>query len=358
MSWICPCGTQNGQDSMPCASCGRVLFMPQQRSLQAALPKRRLRWVFLYVLGAAIVLVGMLSRSGGRPDADVGGGAAAVPNATSVSAPTRPASQDGDYFQDRPRDDPPTYAMEQEFSVGYWSYRVNSGSWMQAIMVSGGGVEMPDSAFLVLDISAKNDDRSASVLPQFRLFDREKREYELSSKGRFMQHPFGMIKAFEPLAEVNPGVPKRGYAVFDVPVDRQYMLLVSGGYHSRESAYVLLNQRKQITPTPDKEPDASLKQEGSSAPPPLSTSNPVLLHKVEPEYSEEARRKNFNGDVRTSIVINARGDVESVNVIDSPGLGLDEKITAAVRQWRFQPAMKDGVPTSVTATTTLTFKRD
>jgi periplasmic protein TonB len=85
-------------------------------------------------------------------------------------------------------------------------------------------------------------------------------------------------------------------------------------------------------------------------------SRPILLSKVEPEYSEDARRAKFNGAVRASITIDERGNVTSVTVLDSPGLGLDEKIIAAVRKWRFKPAMKDGVPVATNGAVTLTFR--
>jgi TonB family protein len=94
------------------------------------------------------------------------------------------------------------------------------------------------------------------------------------------------------------------------------------------------------------------------------------LSKVESEYSAEATRANLNGDVRVSIGIDESGNVGGVMVLDSPGLGLDEKIIAAVRQWRFQPARRrqgvpppggwrtwDGVPVPSRAVVTVTFAR-
>lgn len=93
-----------------------------------------------------------------------------------------------------------------------------------------------------------------------------------------------------------------------------------------------------------------------STPQPSAPLQPVLISRVEPEYSAEARRANFNGDVRASIDIDERGRVTSVTVIDSPGLGLDQKFIDAVRQWRFRPAMRDGVAVSSTGTVTLTFR--
>lgn len=78
--------------------------------------------------------------------------------------------------------------------------------------------------------------------------------------------------------------------------------------------------------------------------PPLPDSQPVLLSKAEPEYSGEARRAKFNGDVRASITIDEHGYTTNISVLNSPGLGLDDNIIAALQKWRFKPAIKNGVP--------------
>jgi len=71
-------------------------------------------------------------------------------------------------------------------------------------------------------------------------------------------------------------------------------------------------------------------------------SAPLLIHKVEPEYTEEARAAKFQGTVVLKVVIEANGRVstERINVDRSLGMGLDEKAIEAVKQWRFKPAYK------------------
>jgi TonB family protein len=71
---------------------------------------------------------------------------------------------------------------------------------------------------------------------------------------------------------------------------------------------------------------------------------PVLIHKYEPEYSEEARKAKYSGSVVLAVVIDSSGQVTNVKVIKSLGLGLDEKAMEAVRRWRFRPGTKDGQP--------------
>lgn len=83
---------------------------------------------------------------------------------------------------------------------------------------------------------------------------------------------------------------------------------------------------------------------------------PVLLHKVEPDYSEEARKAKFQGTVLLSVEIDESGRVRGVRVTRPVGLGLEEKAIAAVRQWRFKPALKDGKPVATPASVEVNFR--
>jgi protein TonB len=76
-------------------------------------------------------------------------------------------------------------------------------------------------------------------------------------------------------------------------------------------------------------------------------SSPVLLHQVEPEFSEEARKAKFMGNVLVSLVVDPQGMPRNVHVLQSVGMGLDEKAMDAVRQYRFKPAMEAGKPVAV-----------
>jgi TonB family protein len=73
-------------------------------------------------------------------------------------------------------------------------------------------------------------------------------------------------------------------------------------------------------------------------------STPQLLRKVEPDYSEEARKAKYQGHVVIGLEVNTSGDVTQPKVMRSLGLGLDEKALEAVTQWKFKPAMKGGMP--------------
>ena len=85
-------------------------------------------------------------------------------------------------------------------------------------------------------------------------------------------------------------------------------------------------------------------------------SAPTILSKVEPEYSEEARKAKWQGEVGLAVVVDANGNPTSIKVTRSLGLGLDEKAIEAVSKWRFRPAMKDGKPVAVSANIVVNFR--
>jgi TonB family protein len=71
---------------------------------------------------------------------------------------------------------------------------------------------------------------------------------------------------------------------------------------------------------------------------------PRAIQTAPPEYSEAARKVRYQGTCVLDLVVNAEGRPEQIKVDRAIGLGLDAKAVDAVSQWKFQPAMKDGVP--------------
>jgi protein TonB len=74
---------------------------------------------------------------------------------------------------------------------------------------------------------------------------------------------------------------------------------------------------------------------------------PVVITQVEPEFSEEARRAKYPGDVIVSLIVDATGMPQNVHVLHGVGMGLDEKAVEAVKQYRFKPARENGKPVAV-----------
>jgi protein TonB len=87
---------------------------------------------------------------------------------------------------------------------------------------------------------------------------------------------------------------------------------------------------------------------GISAPRPVST--------PDPEYTEEARRAKYQGTCILGLIVDAEGHPRDIRVTRGVGLGLDQKAIAAVKQWQFQPAMKDGRPVAVLISVEVSFK--
>jgi TonB family protein len=85
-------------------------------------------------------------------------------------------------------------------------------------------------------------------------------------------------------------------------------------------------------------------------------SSPQLLTKVEPEYSEEARKAKFQGTVMLYVEVDEKGNPRNIRVIRPLGLGLDQKAIEAVEKWKFIPGKKDGKPVAVQAQIEVNFR--
>ena len=85
-------------------------------------------------------------------------------------------------------------------------------------------------------------------------------------------------------------------------------------------------------------------------------SAPSVLFKVEPEYSEEARKAKFQGTVVLSVVVDEKGNPKELKVMRALGLGLDQKAIEAVEKWKFRPGLKDGHAVPVFATIEVNFR--
>jgi TonB family protein len=87
---------------------------------------------------------------------------------------------------------------------------------------------------------------------------------------------------------------------------------------------------------------------------------PQLIYAPDPEFSGEARRamlpKGWLGVVVVSLIVDEQGYPQRVVVVRHQGMGLDEKAVEAVKQYRFKPAMLQGVPVSVEVNIEVNFK--
>lgn len=82
--------------------------------------------------------------------------------------------------------------------------------------------------------------------------------------------------------------------------------------------------------------------QGNYVPPPP---RPLLagagepIQRTEPEYTDEARTAELEGTVVLAAEIDESGLAQDLHVVESVGLGLDEKAMEAVKRWSFRPAV-------------------
>ena len=87
-----------------------------------------------------------------------------------------------------------------------------------------------------------------------------------------------------------------------------------------------------------------------------SVSAPKGVFTPDPEYSEEARKAKYQGTVVLWLVVDPSGKPRDIKVARSLGMGLDQKAIEAVRQWKFDPAKKDGQPVAVQINVEVNFR--
>jgi TonB family protein len=76
-------------------------------------------------------------------------------------------------------------------------------------------------------------------------------------------------------------------------------------------------------------------------------SAPRAISTPDPQYTEEARRAKTQGTCILWLVVDAEGNPRDIRVAHGLGYGLESKAIEAVKQWRFEPALKDGKPVNV-----------
>jgi protein TonB len=81
---------------------------------------------------------------------------------------------------------------------------------------------------------------------------------------------------------------------------------------------------------------------------------PALIHRVEPDYPPVAVSAKVSGTVILEATVDETGAVTDLTVLRSIPL-LDRAAIKAVKQWRYQPLVLNGVPAPFILTVTVTF---
>jgi len=74
---------------------------------------------------------------------------------------------------------------------------------------------------------------------------------------------------------------------------------------------------------------------------------PRPIYSPDPEFSEEARKAKYQGTCTLMIIVGTDGKPTNIRVVNSLGMGLDEKAIETGKTWRFEPGQKDGHPVNV-----------
>jgi TonB family protein len=82
----------------------------------------------------------------------------------------------------------------------------------------------------------------------------------------------------------------------------------------------------------------------------------ALVRKVDPKYPPELIEQNVQGEVILYAVIRSDGSVDSIQLVHSIDPQLDANAKNALRQWKFRPATKAGVPIDLEAIVHIPFK--
>jgi TonB family protein len=104
---------------------------------------------------------------------------------------------------------------------------------------------------------------------------------------------------------------------------------------------------------------AELKRESDSHEPssgPADLAQPTATRKVDPAYPTQLMRQNVSGTVILYAVIHADGTIGNVRVLRGVDERLDRFASAAIAQWKFDPATKNGHPVDVEATFQIPFR--
>jgi TonB family protein len=119
-------------------------------------------------------------------------------------------------------------------------------------------------------------------------------------------------------------------------------------------------------PIPQKEVETNPDSEGIYHPS-KEVTTPKLIYSVEPEFSEQARKRKLSGVTTVKFIVNADGTVRDPHVTKSAAdrytnkdraaaASLDEKALQAVSKYRFEPARFQGKPVPCWLTTEVDFQ--
>jgi protein TonB len=83
---------------------------------------------------------------------------------------------------------------------------------------------------------------------------------------------------------------------------------------------------------------------------------PTAVTRVEPVYTDIARKAHISGIVIIETIIDRNGNVTDARILKGLPLGLDQSALDAVKRWKFKPGTLNGQPVPVIFTLTVNFQ--
>jgi TonB family protein len=83
---------------------------------------------------------------------------------------------------------------------------------------------------------------------------------------------------------------------------------------------------------------------------------PTCIHCPDPEYSDDARRAKFQGNLKFDVVVDDQGHARHISTVSGDKHGLTTRAIEAIKGWKFSPAVKAGKPVTVCVVIEVTFR--
>ncbi len=120
------------------------------------------------------------------------------------------------------------------------------------------------------------------------------------------------------------------------------------------------NEQKTEDPEPAETPEPAPEKKietGDIIPLKEVDSPPELVKRVEPEYTPAAKKYKVSGKVVLVILISETGDVIETRIVQGieNSYGLNEKTERNIKEWKYKPAVKNGVRVKVWKTVAIVF---
>jgi len=141
---------------------------------------------------------------------------------------------------------------------------------------------------------------------------------------------------------------------YELTVSKEGYKSVARKFRLEAGGTLFLEPQLEILP-PVGPPIMKVEERAPVSPPELFEAA-VARKKISPTYSAAARSSNITGLVIVSVLIDAKGNVKSAKAIEGPII-LRQAAENAAKQWKFDPARRNGRPVQDTQQIRFIFQR-